>query len=468
MRAVFTKNEVRSTEEQFCLQSGKAASQLVEEASQKISRWILEFYRDQDSEPARVFILKGSGNNGQDAELAGQILKTTWQKKIEFITLELSDFSTDFQVQFKSDDLIVDGLFGLSFRGQLPYAVQRVFTRINKSKAVRISLDLPSGAEADTGRVSPAVFHAHHTLCLGLRKIANVHGEALAYSGKIHFLKMSFSRAQSQIYQWTLKDTLKNLPTRSASAHKGSGGRVLCLAREGALSLAGEAAQRMGVSGILFSEQMIAPKTWLKEFPDWMLWRQKDFSGVNAVLIGPNWGFSDQAKTDFEYLREFKGPVVCDADALRILARSRNLKVNSNWVLTPHLGEMSELISESSEWILNNPQKALQKAHQLTGAIVLVKGFKTWVYDGKRFFIVSTGNRSLAKAGSGDVLSGMIAGLMAQGFVSPKAAVVGASLHGYLGDRHIKKRRDYVSLRSYDLIQDLPEALSGLRQRLKT
>src|SRR5690606_34524368 len=182
----------------------------------------------------------------------------------------------------------------------------------------------------------------------------------------------------------------------------------------------------------------------------------------SAIAIGPGGRNKEALARRLKNLRSFKN-VVVDAEALNALA-SMNIRLPSTWILTPHEGELSRLINISSKSIQKDRLKYLKVAQQKFGCIVLLKGHKSLIADNKRIYEIQSGNPALAKAGTGDVLTGIIAGLLSQGVVSTKAACLGAYLHGCIADQWVKEN-DVLSLMASDLVCEIPSTIRKVRRK---
>jgi NAD(P)H-hydrate epimerase len=156
--------------------------------------------------------------------------------------------------------------------------------------------------------------------------------------------------------------------------------------------------------------------------------------------------------------------VLVDADAITLLAKMKRQKLPKTWILTPHTGELQRLLNVPSSEIQKQRIYYVKQAAQKFGCLVLLKGFRSLISDGQTTVLIPTGNVALAKAGSGDVLTGMIVGLMAQGLTTWQAACIAATIHGYMADVWLYEGQDVLSMRASDLIQALPATLKQVRE----
>jgi len=260
------------------------------------------------------------------------------------------------------------------------------------------------------------------------------------------------------------KQLQKWLPTRKKTDNKSQGGRVLIWAGSktmpGAATLSAKSASRMGAGYVHVSNSKV-----LQFFPEAMIWDKKDLSRFSAVLIGPGMGVNQTTLKALRKLKKTSIPVVIDADALTVAARYKLFPFPSHWVATPHSGELSRFLNISADEVQKNRQYAIEIAQKKLGCAILLKGFQSLFCDGKNIDLIPTGNVALAKGGSGDVLGGMIVGLLAQGCSPREATLLAAYLHGEMADQWIKEKKDHLSLTPSDLIEKIPEALYRLRKK---
>lgn len=260
---------------------------------------------------------------------------------------------------------------------------------------------------------------------------------------------------------FTIKNAKKDLPTRTKRDNKTRGGKCLIVAGSrgmwGAAILTSQACARSGAGYTYLNPlQRGFPTT---KHPDFLMHTKSDLKLYKAIAIGPG-GKTNQVKKWIK--KAIKLPnVVLDAEALNSLAKNK-IKIPPTWILTPHEGELSRLINVPSETIRKNRMKYAKIAQKKFGCVILLKGNKTIVVDSKSTYEIQSGNPSLAKAGTGDVLTGIITGFLSQGLSPIKAACLGAFIHGYIADQWIKKN-DVISLLASDLLQALPQALKKLR-----
>lgn len=263
----------------------------------------------------------------------------------------------------------------------------------------------------------------------------------------------------------------KDLPNRTHSDNKTRGGKCLVIAGSkgmaGAALLTATAAARSGAGYVYLASESSALSN--LEHPDFLEFSikpsAKNLSQFTAVAIGPG---LKSSKVILGWLKilarnEFAN-VVVDASALNILAKNK-MKLPATWVLTPHEGELSRLLGVSSDKIRDNRIKAVQDAQKKWGCTILLKGHKSLIADSENLFCNTSGNPALAKAGTGDVLTGIIAAFLSQKLSPLKAAALAAFVHGLMADIWVKSNHDVLSLMATDLLSLLPSTLFDLRRR---
>lgn len=263
----------------------------------------------------------------------------------------------------------------------------------------------------------------------------------------------------------------KKLPKRVKSSNKTDAGHSLMIAGGknfiGAGIISALAATKVGAG---YTHLMCETKNypWLK-CPDFILHPLKisilskfaDFS----FGVGPGLGVNSFTKKVITTLIKKKSEkVTLDADALTVLSQIKNIKIPSSWILTPHEGELARLLQTTSKIVKSDRLKSLKQAHLKYGCHILLKGAETLLIDDQgKVYYVNEGTVALAKAGMGDVLTGLITGLRAQGLSPIDAMSVAGFIHGSASREYLKKGNDYLSLRPTDLIEHIPRTIKKIR-----
>lgn len=269
--------------------------------------------------------------------------------------------------------------------------------------------------------------------------------------------------------RFTRKIAQELLPKRGLTSNKTTFGNVAVCAGHpgfwGAGVLATEAAFRIGAGYVTWASTT-PPVEELKNHPEVLtatLSQVAKNPKVQAFVVGPGLGIGGDTLTLIQQLQKRTEPVLLDADAITTIAQAKLAPLPKHWILTPHTGEMSRLLGLSSKEIEQDRYAAVAIAQKKYGCVVLLKGRHTLVANKKTCQIITSGNPALAKAGTGDVLSGFIGGLLAQGLSPIKAASLGAYIHGALADKWVSEGNDVASLVASDLVHALPEFLRSLR-----
>lgn len=268
----------------------------------------------------------------------------------------------------------------------------------------------------------------------------------------------------ASVIRITKNDLPALLPQRSQFAHKQDSGKCLIIAGSeglwGASFLCGLAAYRVG-AGYVYLPAETKDLNLYPDFVSMKISASLNLEPFSAVAIGPGVVFSAELKKIFNKLeKDFRKPVVIDAGALALIK-----KLPDHWIMTPHEGEMAKLLKITADEIRADRLKAAKLAQKTFGGIVILKGHHTLIANAQNIYEIQTGNEALAKAGTGDVLTGMITGFLSQGLKPINACVLACGLHGHIADRWIKDK-DQLSLMASDLLKLLPKTLFSLRKKL--
>lgn len=381
--------------------------------------------------------------------------------------------------------LVVDGLFGTGLNKPLAGGFASLVKYINASPAQVVSIDIPSGlmAEDNTHNIRANIIQANYTLTLQQPKLAFLFPENQLFIGQLRVLDIRLSQEGIQkadatytiIEETEVRQCILN---RSSFAHKGQMGNALLIAGSycmaGAAVLASRACLRSGAGKVTVNcpkrnipiLQMSVPEAIVQKGSEETLFAEAvDTEGFNALGIGPGIGQSEQtAIALISQLRRATCPIVVDADAINILAHHRAWlqQLPKGIIMTPHPLEFDRLEGHSAE-SYERMTKAVSLARRLQGYVIL-KGHYTAICkpDGHVLFN-PTGNAGMATAGSGDVLTGIITGLLARGYTTEDACMAGVYLHGLAGDLATHDLGE-ESLLAGDLIEYLPKAFRRLKE----
>jgi ADP-dependent NAD(P)H-hydrate dehydratase len=294
------------------------------------------------------------------------------------------------------------------------------------------------------------------------------------YVNSVLFYKTNFKKMLKEAMKpipYTRALLHRDLPTRRKTDSKVQGGKVCVVAGSngmwGAAVLAAQGASRSGAGYVYLLES--TRQNFLRN-PDFLASSESQLKKLkfSSAVLGPGYRKPKSiGKWISQWRKTGQKHVVLDAEALNWLALHPQAKLPIDWILTPHEGEMGRLLNKSRSWVHARRLEAVALAQKKWHCIVVLKGASTLIADEKKIYIVNSGNPALGKAGSGDVLAGMIAAFLAQKGtkVSTLRAVCSAAfVHGYIGHQWIKSKKDVLSLRPTDLIAEIPFALVNLRK----
>lgn len=498
-----TPSEMRAAEA-ATVAAGTPERELMRRAATRIADWLCAT-QPTASSPPHIVGLIGPGNNGGDALVCLALLASRgWQASA---VLAAGSARRDVpasphalrQVHWvrhlpHDADVILDGIFGIGSREHLPTSISDLITQVTHQNpsARRVAIDVPSGTNAATGAVAPDAFHAHTTLCLGLPKIGLTVEPAASVVGEMLVLDIGIAPPEvpdAAPRLLSFAGMADDLPQRSASAHKHGTGTLLIVggsaAYYGAPRLSAEAALRSGcglVSLAVPSSHVPVIATQVPEatfcaVPDdgdpgaaLATWA-RERGHVTAILAGPGMGRDERARTlllaTLTLAATNRTPVVLDADALFLVATDADVRraaASSDCILTPHMGELARLLGESRSSVEAAPLAATCALADQTGHVVIGKSGFAAVAARGTCAVAPRAVPELATAGTGDVLAGLVAGLLAQTGDRLQAARVGVSagsLAGYLARAAVGSRGVIAT----DVVTTVPHALRILAEQ---
>lgn len=394
-------------------------------------------------------------------------------------------------------DLLIDAILGIGLRCEVREPISRIINEINSVNIPILSVDLPSGLDADTGHPLGLCIQADTTVTIGLPKRGLLLPPGAQIAGKLDIVEIGFPKkvidAQKIMCNWTTEqDGAKWLPTRSSDTHKGSYGRVLVVAGStgmtGAAALTSEAALKTGaglvtlaipkslnaIVEVKLSEVMTLPlaETEAGSLAESATEQILDYATKHKSIIAIGPGLSQHPETValvHQLISRNKNEqlglrFVIDADGLNALAQKKELihLLDNKAVLTPHLGEMARLINYAIDELTTDRIRVADEFTQKYGVTLVLKGAPTIVsHPNGEKWINSTGNPGMATAGMGDVLTGIIAGLIAQHVESQTAATLGVYIHGLAGDIAAGSVGMHGLIAS-DVLNVLPQTITSL------
>ncbi len=476
---------------------------LMERAAKQLFKWI----KKRVDTSQRLFIFAGLGNNGGDGlALARMLIEADYEVYIYVVKyskkysdsfaenhnryIKLSPktiFNLEQEEHFpeiEEDDIIVDAMFGSGLTRPLEGFIANIIKRMNEAPAVKIAIDIPSGLYADqTSRESQGkIFRADYTLTFQFPKYAFLLPENEQFVGSFHVLDIGLhpdfiEKVEVDNFYLLKQDAEPLLKQRLKFSHKGTYGHALLIAgsygKMGAAILAAHACLRSGAGLLHVHVPKVGYPIMQTALPEAMISIDRYdhyFSEVpkldqyNTVGIGPGLGKESQSQAAMKLLiQNYRRPMVFDADALGILAENKTWLsfLTPNSILTPHPKEFERLAgSWKNDFEKIDLARSFSKKFQI---ILVLKGANTAIClpDGRCYFN-STGNPGMATAGSGDVLTGIITGLLAQNYSPVHAALLGVFLHGLAGDITAKKNAE-ESLIAGDITMNLGKAFLKMK-----
>jgi len=481
---LLTAQEMRDFDRYTIEHVGLPGVVLMENAGRAVVREIKKRF----PQPQTAVVLAGSGNNGGDGFVVARILaqdgwtvypwlvgasekmsadaKVHYQVCQHFVTVEQDPIQhwSRLQKQLEQATVIVDAMLGIGTKGGLRSPLDRIATFVNQqTHAWVVAVDIPSGVETDTGKVGNVAVRANQTVTFAYPKWGHLLRPGADYTGEWKVADIGIVPAHQPLTSMNHPSNwLQSLAPRSPWSHKGTFGHLLVIGGAagmlGAAIMAKEAAFRTGVGKVTLTvpesqqaicaskvtqamvwswpgEQQFDPESY-----QWFRQRHRDFS---AVAIGTGLGrFAGEERWLSQLLEQIEVPVVLDADALNILAaypqllQSRQRK--QTIICTPHPGEMARLLDCSVREVEANRATVARDFATQTGMIVVLKGrYSIIAFPDGRQVVNATGHPALAKAGSGDLLTGIIGSFLAQGIEPEQAVQMAVYLHGKAGEKAV-------------------------------
>lgn len=416
----------------------------------------------------RIMVLCGIGNNGGDgyvlARLAylagydvtvlqmGDTSQLQGDARIAFNTMTQVGLSVQVFSEKKLTvaDVVVDALFGTGLNRAVLGRWREVIEAVNRCHCPVLSLDIPSGLHADTGAVLGVAIHATMTISFIGLKQGLFTGEGPDYAGEIYFddLKIplqTYKEVKAAATRIDYDIVKRNLSRRSRTTHKGNYGHALLIGGDagmiGAIRMAAEAAVRVGTGKVTIATRSAHAALVNLMCPEIMCYGIETpeeliplLYNANVVAIGPGLGQSVWARAMLDAVKNLQKPIIVDADALNLLAQMPFRFFYS--ILTPHVGEAARLLEISTSDIQADRFAAVQALQIRFGGVCVLKGAGSLICNPQgEISVCNLGNPGMATAGMGDVLTGVILGLLAQGFSHSDAAKIGVCLHAMAGDK---------------------------------
>ena len=446
-----------------------------------------------------VLVVCGSGNNGGDGYAIARLLhlkgyqvtlcfvgnedkrskENLMQKKIaEYYHIPVKQ-----EIEEQEYSVIVDAVFGTGLSRKIEGTYAETIELLNTMKGYKVAVDIPSGMSDDTGMPLGIAFRADLTVALGFLKRGHVMISGNPYVGKlvtadIGIYEDAFETKETYTYCYDMEDFKENFPKRPEQSHKGSFGKVLLIAGSqgmaGAAILCARAAYMTGAGLVQIYTHEDNRAIIQESLPEAILTTYRSYDNeklqellvwADVVGIGCGLGMSETALQIVEHsIKHTEKPCVVDADALNLLAGNMQLLegIRETFVLTPHMKEMARLLSCEVGVLVDNKVPYLSDFVKKYAVTCVLKDARTLVAkDNEQLFLNLTGNCSMAKAGSGDVLCGIVCGILAQGASPYDGACLGVYLHGMAGDMAMESKGKY-SVLAGDIVENIGEVLKQI------
>ena len=511
---LLNSQEMREIDYQAIYDFGITSIVLMENAGIKTVELIKELLPGREGK--KVVVLAGKGNNGGDGLVIARHLINTGIEVETFLMAFPDEISHDSFINYKvlerisskiyqllgeedlgqlmlsllSADLVVDAIYGNGFQGSINDFEARVVQMVNCSNLPVVAVDVPSGVEADTGKVNGQAIKASYTVSFALPKLGLILEPGRDFTGILKVVDISIPQVllkdknlkKNLIDEELIKPLIK---PRLPESHKGSYGHVLVIGGSpgltGAVIMTAYSSLRIGAglvtAALPESLLSIVDSQLIEVMTAPLMENQQGFISLEALpaienllgtasvcVIGPGMSGYPEGNAVIRFVLERSGiPLVIDADGLNALQGDTEILQGRQVpiVLTPHPGEMARLTGKSIEEIQSNRLEVAARYSQEWGVSLVLKGNKTVIADPTgNIYINITGNPGMATAGSGDVLCGMITGLIAQGLKPQEAAMAAVYFHGRAGDL-CKKDKGERGIVAGDLIEAIPDIISS-------
>lgn len=494
MRYLPTGEQMRRADQFTIEQVGIPSLVLMERAAIQV----VAAMEEQELDLRKTLVVCGGGNNGGDGFAVARLLKLRGYETYVWFLGNPEHASTENRQQMriaqncgvavgttlkeKEYTVVIDAVFGTGLKREITGAYKEAIGRMNDMAAVKVAVDIPSGVSDEDGSIWGAAVKADYTVALAFQKLGTLFYPGRSYCGDVLVKEIGiepFALPKERLaFAYERTDLKTLLPKRREHSNKGDYGKVLLIAgsfgMSGAAYLCAKAAYAVG-AGLVRVYTAEANRVILQQLlPEAVIttYETYDEAQTEALLdwadvaaVGSGLSVSETAEKLFAHLvlyreRKRRIPLLIDADGLNILSARRELyPLLSDTVVTPHIKEMSRLTGKSVGEIQKNMLAVADEFSGIFPGVCVLKDARTIVSGrGTDIYINTSGNAAMAKAGSGDVLAGMITGLMAQSMSPYEAGALGVFLHGLAGDE-AKKRKGSYSVLASDLTDSIGEVI---------
>ncbi|MFA3792732.1 NAD(P)H-hydrate dehydratase [Aliiglaciecola sp. SL4] len=460
---LYTAQCVREGELEAAKQMSIPLYEVMQVAGETLFDWIQTHFDHQTN----ILVAVGTGNNGGDGYVAASLLLADGYR--------VSLASVDPARQLSGDallaqqswlanggevadirlvdtehfELIVDGLLGTGLSGAVSSSYQSVIQRINQSSAHKLSIDIPSGLDANTGVTLGACVNADTTITFVGIKTGLVTGNGKQRCGNLIFKQLNIGesfahlmKARARLIEYT---DFAPLASRALNSHKGNNGKLLCIGGNngmaGAIRMTAEAAMRTGAGLVKVYCHANSSSSIVQGRPEIMASSEnllQMLEWADCIVFGPGLGQTSWSQETFNqlfsYLIHQDKPLIIDADGLNLLSHQLHALNLSYLIMSPHSAEAARLLDTSIESVENDRYAAATKLVENYGGNCILKGAGSIVHSQVATYVCANGNPGMSTAGMGDVLSGVLGSLAAQGMTAPEASLFGTCIHSAAAD----------------------------------
>ncbi len=510
MKNIVNAAQMKAVDDYTIEKIGIPAIVLMERAALAVAAMVKKHGSKQD----KILAVCGTGNNGADGIAAARILKLEGypvdillagdESKSSELARQQLEVARNLGISIYNNILIaeytiiIDAIFGIGLSRNVSGVYKEIIEDINAGKHTVFAVDIPSGLSADNAKPVGTVIKADYTITFGLNKIGLLLYPGCEYAGLVTVADIGFPQkavdaVDSQYYIYDTSD-LGKLPERKNYSNKGTYGKVLIIAGSvnisGACYFSAKAAYRTG-AGLVKVMTAVENRTIIQsQLPEALMYTYdkcsledpetekiiKEIEWATVIVIGPGIGVNEISGRLLELVLKYaKVPVIIDADGINLLALragktgneigteyNRIEKIASmlpeQTILTPHPKELSVLLDTSIDSITGDLSGTADYCTHNNKIIYVLKDARTIVAHEEKRYINTSGNNGMATGGTGDVLTGIIAALIAQGLSTPEAATLGVYIHGLAGDKACEVKGSYGLIAS-DVIDALPQVL---------
>ena len=485
MKYVLKNQEMQTVDHETIHEIGIPGLVLMERASKAVADQAIQMVDHSQ----RILVISGIGNNGGDALactrilleqdylvdylIVGNIEKASEDLKLQLqILKKLGYFPLD-DANFHEYDLLIEGIFGVGLSREVGGIYKEFIERINACGKPVIAIDIPSGISGDSGKVLGCAVRATTTVTFGGYKRGHLLYPGREYCGNTKLVSIGFhdQTIKKHATGYTLEENDHLMPERKAYSNKGSYGKILIIAgnetMSGAACFAAESALRMGAGLVKVLSDAQNRQVLQTRLPEILFGERKDLKEslkwCDCILFGPGVGVSEETKKMLEMiLKEGTKPLLIDADGLNTISKfGMEINYSHGLIITPHLMEGARLLSTDIAQIKEDLCQSAKDLAVKYHCIAVLKDAATIVArEDDLVYINQSGNDGMATGGSGDVLAGMITGLLGGGVSPYEAAVHGVYLHGLAGDQARHDLGAYSMIAS-DIITHIKNVTGG-------